>query len=356
MLRRILVVVLILVVTATLYLTLWPVPIDPVAWQPPSAPEMVGPYAPNSDLAPSRRLLADFGRGPEDVAFDDAGSLYTGFSDGRIVRVPIAGGTPEVVANTGGRPLGMVFDAAGNLIVADASRGLVTVSSDGKVMTLADGAGGVPFAFADDLDIAPDGIVYFSDASDTFGYGQDALDIIEHRGRGRLLAYDPATGETRVVLDGLQFANGVAVSKDGSSVLVAETGSYRVVRVWLSGPDAGRKDFLIENLPGFPDNINFTERGTIWIALPSPRIASVDRMAPNPFLRKLVMRLPQSMRPAPIRYGLVLEISAGGTPIRSLHDPTGEVAFVASVMERDGSLFLGSYEEPSLVVVDLGSG
>jgi hypothetical protein len=72
-------------------------------------------------------------------------------------------------------------------------------------------------------------------------------------------------------------------------------------------------------------------------------------------LRKLTMRLPQFIRPAPIRYGLILEIAADGTPIRSLHDPTGEVAFVASVMEHGGSLYLGSYEEHSLVVVDLES-
>jgi len=278
-LRKILLVVVVVVVLSALYLVLWPVPIDPVAWNPAPAPELVGPYAPNNDLSPSRRLLVGYGQGPEDVAFDDAGKLYTGFTDGAIVRIPVAGGPPEVLANTGGRPLGMVFDAAGNLIVADAFKGLVSVSPDGAITTLATEAGGVPFAFADDVDIAPDGTVYFSDASDHFGYGQDVLDIIEHGGRGRLLAYDPERGETRVVLDGLQFANGVAVARDGSFVLVAETGAYRIQRVWLDGPNTGKADMLIDNLPGFPDNINITERGTVWVALPTPRIASVDQMA-----------------------------------------------------------------------------
>jgi sugar lactone lactonase YvrE len=177
------------------------------------------------------------------------------------------------------------------------------------------------------------------------------LDIIEHGGRGRLLAYDPERGETRVVLDGLQFANGVAVARDGSFVLVAETGAYRIQRVWLDGPNTGKADMLIDNLPGFPDNINITEHGTVWVALPTPRIASVDQMAPKPFLRKLTMRLPQFMHPAPTRYGLAVELAADGTPIRSLHDPTGDVAFVTSVMERGSELYLGSYQEHSLVVV-----
>ena len=353
MLRKILLVVAIVMVLAALYLVLWPVPIDPVAWHPPTAPELVGPYAPNNDLSPFRRLLEGYGKGPEDVAFDDAGNLYTGFTDGAIVRIPVVGGRPEVLANTGGRPLGMTFDAAGNLIVADAFRGLVSVSPDGAITTLATGAGGVLFGFADDIDIAPDGTIYLSDASSKFGYGADVLDIIEHGGRGRLVAYDPKRGETRVVLEGLQFANGVAVARDGSFVLVAETGAYRVQRVWLDGPDAGKVDMLIENLPGFPDNINITERGTVWIALPTPRIASVDRMGPKPFLRKVTLRLPQSMHPAPTRYGLAIEVAADGSPIRSLHDPTGDVAFVASVMERGGELYLGSYQEPSLVVVEV---
>ena len=64
-----------------------------------------------------------------EVVLDTTGNLYTGLEDGRIVRVPVAGGKPEVVADTGGRPLGMKLDAAGNLVVADALRGLLSVAS-----------------------------------------------------------------------------------------------------------------------------------------------------------------------------------------------------------------------------------
>ena len=126
MLRKIVLVVFTIVVLAALYLILWPVPIDPVAWNPPPAPELVGPYAPNNDLSPSRRLLAGYGQGPEDVAFDDAGNLYTGFTDGTIVRIPVAGGPPEVLANTGGRPLGMVGDRFARDGATPAVEGLLT--------------------------------------------------------------------------------------------------------------------------------------------------------------------------------------------------------------------------------------
>jgi sugar lactone lactonase YvrE len=352
MVRRLVLVSMLLAALAAAYLTMWPVPAAPVAWDPPPAPSLTGPYALNHDLVVSSRLLEGFGTGPEDVAFDPDGNLYTGFHEGTIARLRLADGEATVFANTGGRPLGMTFDDRGRLIVADAFRGLLAVRPDGTSSILATGADGLLFGFADDLDIAPDGTIYMSDASTKFGYGADVLDLMEHGGRGRLVAYDPGTGSTEVVLDGLQFANGVTVAPDGSFVLVAETGAYRIRRLWLDGPAAGTSDVFIDNLPGFPDNINFTDRNTVWVALPSPRLASVDALAPRPFLRSVVLRLPATLQPAPIRHGFVVELDRDGNPLRSLQDPSGEVALVTSVTERDHRLFLGSHKEPSLVVVE----
>lgn len=353
MVRRIAIAVAAAFVLLMAYLLLWPVPIDPVAWLPLPAPELAGPYAPNDALTRGRRLLDGIGHGPEDVAFDAGGRLYTGFEDGRIFRMTLPDGEPELYADTGGRPLGMVFDAAGTLLVADARRGLIAVAPGSKVTVLATAAGGVPFGFTDDLDLAPDGTIYFTDASSKFGYGDDRLDLLEHGGHGRLMACDRGTGEVRVLLEGLQFANGTAVARDGSFVLVAETGAYRVRRYWLAGPAAGTDEVFIDNLPGFPDNINLTEDGRLWVALPSPRVAAVDRLAPHPFLRGVVMRLPEVLQPDAIRHGFVLAVDAGGRPVASLQDPGGTVAIVTTVMERDGRIYLGSYREPSLWEVPL---
>lgn len=69
------------------------------------------------------------------------------------------------------------------------------------------------------------------------------------------------------MLDGLYFANGVAVSPDQSFVLVAEMVRYRVRRYWLDGLERGTVDTFVENLPGFPDNIRSNGKGTFWIGL-----------------------------------------------------------------------------------------
>jgi sugar lactone lactonase YvrE len=346
--RKILIIILILVLLPIAYLLLWPVPIDPVSWTPPKAPELEGLLAPNHALVGADLILKDIGKGPEDIAFDEQGNLYSGFEGGMIVKLSADGNKAETYANTGGRPLGMVFDRNGNLIVADALKGLLSVDKKGDVTVFATEAGGIPINFADDLDIGPDGSVYFSDASVKFGYGKDMIDLLEHGGNGRLLRYNPLSNKTEVLLDGLQFANGVTVAKDGSFVLVSDMGAYRIHRLWLNGPRKGKVEIFIDNLPGFPDNINLTERGTVLVALPALRSKQMDDLASKPFLRKVIYRVLMAFAlfSAPETpsdgYGLVVELDNNGSVLRSFHDPTGRVAFITSAMEREGFLYLGS--------------
>jgi sugar lactone lactonase YvrE len=339
------------VVAVVAYLALWPVPIAPVAWNPPEAPAYTGPYALNEDLTRSKRLLEDIGVGPEDVAFDDEGRLYTGFEDGRIIRMKLPAGEPELFANTEGRPLGMVFDSLGYLVVADAVRGLLTVSPKGEISVLATGLGTEPFGFLDDLDIGPDGTIYVSDASLRHGYGQHRRAILEHGGDGRLLAWNPVTRSMRVLLDGLQFANGIVVEPGGESLLFGETGAYRISRYWIEGEKKGTTEVFAENLPGFPDNIARTPDGRVWVPMSSPRHPLADALGPYPSLRKVVARLPTWAMPKELRHGIVVELAPDGTPLRALHDPSGSVSFVSCAMEREGVLYTGSYRDPSIVAV-----
>jgi len=58
------------------------------------------------------------------------------------------------------------------------------------------------------------GTIYFTDASDKFPVKDYLLDMIEARPHGRLMRYDPVSGKVTVLLSGLHFANGVALSKE----------------------------------------------------------------------------------------------------------------------------------------------
>jgi len=70
---------------------------------------------------------------------------------------------------------------------------------------------------------ASDGSVYFSDASTKFENDKWVLDLLEAKPYGRLLKYDPITRKTTVLLDGLWFANGVALSAKEDFILICET-------------------------------------------------------------------------------------------------------------------------------------
>ncbi len=344
------------IAAALAYLFFWPVSIEPVAWTPPPAPKLEGPYAINDALAKAERLGVDAGIGPEDVAVDARGSIYVGYIDGRLVRFDAQGGNPQMIVNTGGRPLGLDFDAQGNLIVADGVRGLLSLAPDGQLKVLATEAEAVPIKFADDVEVAADGMIYFSDASSKFSYwpAQGLDDILEHGGHGRLLSYDPASGKTTVLLGGLQFANGVALSPDDSFILVNQTGSYNVLRYWLKGEKAGSFDVFADNLPGLPDGITGDGRGQYWLALFSPRAEQIDAMADKPWLRKLALRVPRALQPKPAHHAFVLGLDSEGKVVHNLQDASAEAFAPITSAEPYGEyLYLGSLTAPAFARLPL---
>ncbi|MDP2228727.1 MAG: SMP-30/gluconolactonase/LRE family protein [Moraxellaceae bacterium] len=325
--------------------------LDAQAWQPAEPPAWEGVLTPDESLKNAVLLAKGEVHGPEDIAMDAQGRLHTGLHDGRIIRVE-KDGRIVTLTNTGGRPLGMVFDAAGNLVVCDAWKGLIKLTPSGELITLVTQVDGVPLRFTDDLDIAADGKIYFTDASTKYTQPDYVLDLLEGRPYGRLYVHDPADGSTRLLLDGLYFANGVALSQNGDAVFVAETYRYRIRKLWLTGERAGQNDIIADNLPGLPDNINSDGKGTIWLAMPSPRKAIADVSAKYPWMRKVMVKLPRALWPKPDRYGLAVAMNENGKLLHSLHDTTGDhLRMVTSVLPHGGKLYVGSLENDRIGVL-----
>lgn len=312
--------------------------VDPVVWQPPKLPLRSRPKA----NLPELTILQVNGRGTEDVLISEHGSVYTGVEDGRILRLTADGRRLDVVADTGGRPLGLEFHPDGRLLVCDASRGLLLADrTTGELETLI--ARGDDLRVCNNAAVAADGTVYFTDSTTRFDLGDYMADLIEHSGTGRLLRRAPS-GEVTVLLDGLQFANGVALAPDESYVVVAQTGSYRLDKVWLTGPRAGADEVLVSNLPGFPDNISMGTDGLIWVALASPRNRLLDRAhRVNPLLRKGIWALPEAVRP---KEGACVWVRAvDGETGRTVHEFFGkhdDFHMVTGVREHQGTVYLGS--------------
>lgn len=342
-------VIVVVLVALALYLLFWPGRMEPQSWAAPDAPALSGDLASNQQLKSVQRIARDAGVGPETVALDSRGRIYAGYADGKIRRFNARGRHGTVFADTGGRPLGMDFTRNGVLIVADADKGLLAVSPGGRITTLATGAEGRPFRFTDDVTVAPDGTIYFTDASSKYGKSHYLAAIFEHGGHGRLLRYEPYSGKVRVLLRHLQFANGVAVSADGRFVLVTETGSYRVLRYWLKGPKAGEGEVFADNLPGFPDGISSNGRGTFWVALFAPRNSQLDWLSDHPLLRRAVFRLPDFLRPKAQHVAFVLGLNTQGQVVNNLQYAADDAyAPVTSVTQSGDKLYLGSLEEHAI--------
>jgi sugar lactone lactonase YvrE len=330
-----------LVLAALVFLAI-PSPIHPLGWNPPPAPALTGVLAPNEELARAE-LVTPTPDGPEDITFDTQGRLYTGDESGVIYRVSPSGQS-ERFADTGGRPNGLRFAPDGRLLVADTRRGLLSVDATGKVSVLTDSAGGTRLALTNELAVAPDGTVYFSDSSKT-AYDDINLthELLEARPSGRLLRYNPHSHRTDVLLDGLGLANGVALAPDQSFVLVAESFRYRITRYWLTGPKAGTHDLFADNLPGFPDNITGVADGTYWVALYQPRNANLDRLQSHPFLKAQLAKLPAALLTSSAQHAsTALELDSAGQPIRALSDTSGHLYGLTTAVPHDGYLYLGT--------------
>ena len=338
-----------LLASLLLYLLFWPVPIAPVAWDAPQNLGLVDPYTPNDRLRRMRLFDLRNHNGPEDIVAGPNGQIYTATSDGNVIQLNPSGGDIKVFAHVGGRPLGLEFNAAGELIIANAYVGLQIVRQDGSVEMLVDEFKGEKIQYADDVAVADDGMIYFSDASSKHGaketggsYESSLVDILEHGGHGRVFRFDPAKNEITLVLAGLNFANGIAVSEDQQYLLINETGSYRVLRYWLQGPRKGQNEVVLDNLPGFPDHINTGRSGKFWIGLVAPRNDLLDKLSSKPWLRKVVQRLPAAIRPSAEASSHVIAITGDGEVLMSLQDSTAELPALTGVYESPEGLWVSS--------------
>jgi sugar lactone lactonase YvrE len=319
-----------------------PAPINPASYSPPQAKELSGVMSPNTLLQKSELLAKGQINGPEETAFNSQGVLCSGTQDGDIKCI-YPNNEIKILTNTGGRPLGMQFDKKDNLIVCDAYKGLLSINPKGKITVLARSVDGVDFKFTDALDIASDGAIYFTDASSKYKQTEYLYDLLESRPYGRFMRYDPRTKEVTVLIDNLYFANGVALSQNEDFVLINETYRYRVIKYWLKTAKQGTHEIFIDNLPGFPDNINSNGKGTFWLALFTVRNKMIDKSHPSAFIKSIISKLPKMFWPKPKPYGLVISLNEQGKITQSLHDPTGEhLREITSAKEHKGYLYLGS--------------
>ncbi|HEX4791356.1 MAG TPA: SMP-30/gluconolactonase/LRE family protein [Actinospica sp.] len=355
-----------------------------VTWRPPP-PFTPAPRRSDPRTLPALTFTPLPGAGPEHVAADPAGRIVSGLADGRIVRIDPArpDEAAEVIAHTGGRPLGLEFDADGTLVVCDATRGLLRVTlpaENAPADTSADAPGAAPSGapsrapigaaaavvevLCDEVDgrslvfvscpaIARDGTIYFTQSSQRHDLAHYPTDVLEHSGTGRILRH--RGGRTDVIAEGLQFANGIVLTEDESALIVSETSAYRLGRHELDG--TGRisgTSTLIDALPGFPDNLTPGQDGLIWIGMVRPRDRLLDALLPRPArLRAFISALPQSLLPGPKNIAWALAVDQSGAVVHDLHGWHVGFREVTAARQVGNRLYLGSLDQSAIAALEL---
>lgn len=289
------------------------------------------------------------GIGPEDVLLSpDGDRVLTGTNDGSIWSVATDGSVIERITQTGGRPLGLEWLPDGRLLVCDAHAGLLAVDpGGGDIEALVTTVDGQALHFTNNAAVAEDGTVYFSDSSRHYSVEDWKSDLIMHTMSGRLLRRGP-DGRVDTVLDGVGFANGVALTADGSQVWVAELALRRVRRLTVDG----RELAAITELPGYPDNIALGSDGLVWVAIASPPNATLSFLqGRGERLRPAVLRLPEKVKPAPKRTVRVQAYDSDGRLVHDLSADATDWHMATGVREHGGRVWLGSLVETSIAVL-----
>lgn len=333
-------------------------PIDPVAWTPPAA-HLTADACTTGPVANARVLATDLPGKPDGLAFAPDGRLLAALTNGNVIAVDRTSGKWTVAASGGGFLTGLAAAPDGTIYAVDERAGaLLAAPFGGRFRTVIDQVGDVRLSWTNDVTLAGDGNIYVTTTATGRSLDEFFLEVLEHRGSGLLLRYDPATGQARLVADGLRMTNGVAAIPDGG-LLVAESAVYGVGRFTREG----KRGRSIWGLPGFTGNVRASDRQDVyWLTLLSPRSGLIDGLAGQPWARKLLAWSPASVRPGPVALPCLVEITIKGDRLeaRALR-VTGPEASFSTAIERNGRLYLSpasivAGSRPSLYVADIPGG
>jgi sugar lactone lactonase YvrE len=325
-------------------------PIDPIRWQPPPSRPL-----PQPDLTATLHVVAHPGNAPEDVVADADGNIWTGVDDGRIIRIRPDGSSAQVVADTGGRPLGLAVARDNRLLICDSHRGLLRYDpAGGTIETLVAEVAGRPLKFCSNAVEKSNGTVFFTESTSRFHYEYYKGSVIEGRPTGSLFQRDP-DGTVSVLASDLHFANGVTLTADESALVFAETTACRISKYWLTGAAAGSITPLATGLPGYPDNISTGRDGRIWVAMVSGRNRLNEWLGPRaPVVRTLLWRLPYRWLPNPKPIVWVVAFDPDdGHVVAQLHTRHPDFGLATGVMETAERLWLGRIGGTGVAYLDL---
>jgi hypothetical protein len=292
------------------------------AWNPAKAPEMTGPYSLNQLLAGVERVALD-NFIPIDISIDIEQQIYFLSGNGQILKTDFDGHHQQLVKTSLSRPVAMGPGDSGEFFVLDARAGLVLCRLEpGSCENVLDQFWGERFRGLSALAQVGKEKIYFTEAPSNDKHGLNGQGIYEDLGEGKLFVFDLQSASLTLVLDGLFGPKGLAVSEDGSFLLLSETYRYRVLKVWLDEDRIGKTEIILENLPSLPGDISRGDQGIFWLALPYRRHELIDVLVPYSSPWRFLGMLPDWLRPKVQASAMILGMTGNGELIFNLQDPS----------------------------------
>lgn len=350
-------------------------PILPLAIDHQLLPLYEGPLKINSNIGNGKKILEGHGYGPESTVIDKKGNLYTGYADGRIVKVApsnngeIGEGRRYVIADGGinvidpidesmsnGRPLGIrINEHIHMLYVVDAHYGLYALSlaTRKKISLVAPDDVTPPMKFPNDLTITEKGnVIYFTDSSSDYTLERLGLEMLEGSCSGRIFKYDLTNEALDLISSGLCMVNGIQLVSNDTVLMFSESTRFRVSLLNLNNKRVIQKIYL----PAIPDNIRPSHnRGRFWVSCCIRHTQMSKFIMSSEILRRILGSTSTQTiyKFFDIHFGLAVEIDEQGNIVSSIHDYNGSIAKAVSevTITRNGGLILSSFFAPHLIKI-----
>lgn len=336
-------------------------------------PPMDGALHPN-DALNQFMVVSDSLQKPDDIAIDEAGVLYVS-AQNRVIRLAGEGNKDQTVfAEFEAQVGGLNFHSDGRLMVCVDGKGLVLINGEGT-RTWIDKSEDRPIKCPTCATTGPDGRLYMTEGSFNHEAKDWAYDLMEKVATGRLIRYDLERGTSEVLLSGLSYPHGLAITRDGRSLLITESWKHRVLSYPFDDIRSATQELVIPNLPGYPARIVPSADGRCyWMSLFGMRTHLVEFVLTEDKFRKEMIKgiknpeywLAPSLSSGrdfleplqggavkqlgiikpwapPRSYGLVIKLDEDLDPIKSFHSrPDGKRHGITGLREHHGELYVVS--------------
>jgi sugar lactone lactonase YvrE len=196
---------------------------------------------------------------PEGPRWHDGALFFSDQHDRRVVRVDVDTGAADTVVEVDQQPSGLGWLPDGQLLVVS-MRDRKVLRFDGTSLHQHADLSEVASYDCNDMIVDAEGRAYVGNFGFDFENGQPPTNTVIAR-------VDP-DGSVHVAADDLAFPNGMAITPDGRTLIVAESMGARLTAFDMDGAGNLTNRRVFAALPEFPDGICLDAEGAVWFASP----------------------------------------------------------------------------------------